>query len=1010
MGDDTPLAVLSKKPRLLYTYFKQLFAQVTNPPIDPIREKNVMSLATYMGRRHNWLCDTPLHARLLKLSSPFLFNEDLEAILQQNKMFKSVRLDCHFSLADGRNGLRKAIENLCRAAEKAVDEEVEIIVLSDRGSNEKQVPIPMLLALGAVHHALIRADKRMRCSLICETAEARDVHQYACLISYGASGVNPWLALETLRALHEKAALVDVTLQTVLDNYAASLNKGLLKIMSKMGISTVSSYRGAQIFEAIGVSEKLVDRCFYGTSSQIGGVDFEEIADESLTRHAQAYSENAQLLDAGYYRNRQGGELHAFTAPIIQNLHTFVGLKGGDKANRIEDYKKYVAATLENSPLSLKHLLEFKPGQSIPLDEVEPLEDIRKRFTTAGMSLGALSPEAHEALAIAMNRIGGKSNSGEGGEDPARFTVRENGDSANSAIKQVASGRFGVTAEYLASAKELEIKMAQGAKPGEGGQLPGHKVNALIARLRRSVPGITLISPPPHHDIYSIEDLAQLIYDLKQANPRAKVCVKLVAESGVGTIAAGVAKAHADIVLISGHEGGTGASPLSSIKNAGGPWEIGLAEAHQVLLLNGLRNRVTLRTDGGIKNGYDIVMAAMLGAEEFNFGTTALIAMGCVYVRQCHLNTCPVGVATQDDRLRTKFRGSPEMVVNFFNGVAQEVREVLALLGFRTLNEVIGRADLLQQRKTGHPKFDKIDLSRVLAMPPIEGDAPLYHTWERNDKKEDRPLDDEILQESKTALRNKQKVALQYTVRNTQRCIGTKLSGEIAYRYGDEGLPNGTIHLKLKGTAGQSLGAFLVKGVRITLVGEANDYVGKGMSGGEIILLPPTKVKYSPENNAICGNTVLYGATGGEFYADGGAGERFAVRNSGATAVVEYVGDHACEYMTNGLVIVLGKTGKNFAAGMSGGVAYVLDEEKVFEQRYNSGMVTLARVSSEDAALLKAQIYKHLELTDSKRAKTILADWVTYEKMFWKVVPHPPATPKVEPPKPVPTNTIPLRS
>ena len=716
------------------------------------------------------------------------------------------------------------------------------------------------------------------------------------------------------------------------------------------------------------------------------------------------------MFDAGYYRNRQGGELHAFTAPVIQNLHTYVGLKGVDKANKIEDYKKYVAATLENSPLSLKHLLEFKSGQAIPIDEVEPLEEIRKRFTTAGMSLGALSPEAHEALAIAMNRIGGKSNSGEGGEDPARFTVRENGDSANSAIKQVASGRFGVTAEYLASAKELEIKMAQGAKPGEGGQLPGHKVNGLIARLRRSVTGITLISPPPHHDIYSIEDLAQLIYDLKQANPRAKVCVKLVAESGVGTIAAGVAKAHADIVLISGHEGGTGASPLSSIKNAGGPWEIGLAEAHQVLLLNGLRNRVTLRTDGGIKNGSDIVMAAMLGAEEFNFGTTALIAMGCVFVRQCHLNTCPVGVATQDERLRAKFRGSPDMVVNFFNGVAQEVREVLASLGARTLNEVIGRADLLQQRKTGHPKFDKIDLSRVLAMPPVEGDAPLYHTWERNDKKEDRPLDDEILQESKTALRNQRKLTLEYAVKNTQRCVGTKLSGEIAYRYGDEGLPPGTVHLKLKGTAGQSLGAFLVKGVKITLTGEANDYVGKGMSGGEIALLPPAKVKYDPETNAICGNTVLYGATGGEFYAGGGAGERFAVRNSGATAVVEYVGDHACEYMTNGLVIVLGKTGKNFAAGMSGGVAYVLDEEKTFEQLYNPTMVALERITAEDATLLKEKIYKHLELTESKRAKKILASWTEFEKMFWKVVPHPPATPKVETPKPVATNTIPLKS
>lgn len=1015
MGDDTPLAVLSKKPRLLYTYFKQLFAQVTNPPIDPIREKNVMSLATYTGRRHNWLSESPLHAQLLKLNTPFLFNEQVEDLLNLKvNSFKAVRLSCLFPASSGREGLRKAIENLCQETEKAIDQGACLIILSDRGVTSGQVPMPMLLALGSVHHALIRAGKRMRCSFVCETAEARDVHQYASLISYGASGINPWLALDTLRELHGKEGLGELSLEQALDNYAASLNKGLLKIMSKMGISTVSSYRGAQIFEAIGVSESLIELSFKGTTSQIGGVDMEEIADESLTRHAMAFAENSEsqkLFDAGYYRNRQGGEMHAITAPVIQNFHTFVGLKGAEKANREADYKKYVAATLENSPLSLKHLLQFKTAQAIPIDEVEPLEEIRKRFTTAGMSLGALSPEAHEALAIAMNRIGGKSNSGEGGEDPARFSIRENGDSANSAIKQVASGRFGVTAEYLASAKELEIKMAQGAKPGEGGQLPGYKVNGLIAQLRRSVPGITLISPPPHHDIYSIEDLAQLIYDLKQANPRAKVCVKLVAESGVGTIAAGVAKAHADIVLISGHEGGTGASPLSSIKNAGGPWEIGLAEAHQVLLLNGLRNRVTLRTDGGIKNGTDIVMAAMLGAEEFNFGTTALIAMGCVYVRQCHLNTCPVGIATQDERLRTKFRGSPDMVVNFFNGVAQEVREILASLGARTLNDIIGRVDLLQQRKIGHAKFDKIDLSRLLAMPPVDNDTPLYHTWERNDKKEDRPLDDVILQDCKTALRTKRKVALEYPVKNIQRCVGTKLSGEIAYRYGEEGLPQGTIHIKLKGTAGQSLGAFLVKGVRVTLVGEANDYVGKGMSGGEIILMPSPKVKYEAEANSICGNTVLYGATGGELFACGRAGERFAVRNSGAVAVIEGVGDHGCEYMTNGMVIVLGKTGKNFAAGMSGGVAYVLDDDNTFSEKYNPTMVNLQRINLDDASLVKEQVYKHLELTESKRAKTILAKWNDYEKLFWKVIPHPPVATVAKPEAAVKsTNPLPTRS
>jgi glutamate synthase (NADPH/NADH) large chain/glutamate synthase (ferredoxin) len=995
MGDDAPLAVLSRRPRLLYTYFKQLFAQVTNPPIDPIREKNVMSLVTYLGRRHNWLAESPQHALLVRTATPLLTNGELAEIQSlKEPAFNSLTLPCLFAAASGRDGLRPAVQDLCRRAEAAVDAGAAILVLSDRGVDEKHAPIPMLLALGAVHHHLIRAGKRMRTSLVCETAEARDVHQFACLIGYGASSINPYLALNTLRELHEKDQFKGIPFDKVLANYSSALQKGLLKILSKMGISTISSYRGAQIFEAIGVGDQLVTQCFTGTVTQIGGVDFEHVADDTLARHAQAFGPDAKLTDAGFYRNRQGGEVHAYTAPVIQNFHTYVGIKGADKAGKAEDYKKYVESVLASSPIAIRHMLEFVDTKPVPIDEVEPIEDIRRRFTTAGMSLGALSPEAHEALAIAMNRIGGKSNSGEGGEDSERFGVRENGDSANSAIKQVASGRFGVTAEYLASAKEIEIKMAQGSKPGEGGQLPGHKVSPIIARLRHSVPGVTLISPPPHHDIYSIEDLAQLIYDLKKVNPRAKVCVKLVAESGVGTIAAGVAKAHADIVLVSGHDGGTGASPLSSVKFAGGPWELGIAETQQVLLLNGLRDRVTLRTDGGMRTGYDIVVAAILGAEEFNFGTAALIALGCVYVRQCHLNTCPVGVATQDERLRAKFKGGADNVVTFFNGVAQEVRELLAQLGVRSINELIGRTDLVRQRKVGHAKIDSIDLSRLLAVPKVSEDTPRYHTWERNDKVEDRPIDDVILQDCADTLRTKRRIKRSYEVRNINRNVGTKLSGEIAFRYGNAGLPPETIQLALTGTAGQSLGAFLVQGVHLTLKGEANDYVGKGMNGGTLIVRPPAERKFEPAENSIIGNTCIYGATGGRLFANGRAGERFAVRNSGATAVVEGVGDHGCEYMTNGTILVLGRTGKNFGAGMSGGIAYVLDTVGDFESRYNPGMVGLRRLTPEDSARVKELIYAHIEATESERGKTILADWSAHEGKFWAVVPHPPVEAK----------------
>ncbi len=1000
MGDDTPLAVLSHQPRLLYTYFKQLFAQVTNPPIDPLREELVMSLETLLGRHCNVLTETPEHARMIQLHTPILTDEELTMLERPAESFTAVRLSCLFTKAEAEDGLARALDRLEKEAMAAVDAGHYAVILSDRGVDRAQVPVPMLLATGAVHHALIRAGKRKHISIICETGEARDVHHMACLFGYGASAINPWLALQSIRNVidnYENPA-GKPTWEIGYKNFRKALEAGILKIISKMGISTLSSYRGAHIFEAIGVHPDLCQRCFTGTASRVGGIQLKEIAREALERHRLGYglAEEAEkafaegpkpvpaLKDAGYFRFRREGERHAYTPNVIMSFHKFV------KSGSPEEYKKYVETVGESAPIALRHLLAFKKlNEPVPLEEVESAEDIVKRFTTAGMSLGALSPEAHECLAIAMNRIGAKSNSGEGGEDGTRFHVRPNGDSANSAIKQVASGRFGVTPEYLASAKELEIKMAQGSKPGEGGQLPGHKVSPLIARLRHSVPGVTLISPPPHHDIYSIEDLAQLIHDLKQSNPRARVCVKLVAEAGVGTIAAGVAKAYADIVLISGHDGGTGASPLSSVKNAGSPWEIGVAEAQQVLVLNDLRGRVVLRTDGGMRTGRDIVVAALLGAEEFNFGTAALVAAGCKYVRQCHLNTCPVGVATQDEKLRGKFTGSPEMVVNYFMSVAQEVREFLAQLGVRNLNEVIGRTEFLEQRHVpNHPKANTLDLSKLLAKAPNEK-SPLHHVRERNDRIES-PLDDVILQDAKDALADKRPVKLSYKIKNTHRCIGTKLSGEIAYRYGDHGLPPGTVDLHLTGSAGQSFGTFLCNGVRLHLTGEANDYVGKGMAGGEIIIVPPKSAQYDASKNAILGNTVLYGATGGTLHAAGMAGERFCVRNSGATVVVEGCGDHGCEYMTNGVVLILGATGNNFAAGMSGGEAFVLDEEGDFEKHLNMQMVKLEEPTTEDFVLVQSLIYQHIEKTESEKAKKILANWKAYQTRFRKVTPHPP--------------------
>ena len=999
MGDDTPLAVLSLRPRLLYTYFSQLFAQVTNPPIDPIRERLVMSLFTALGWKRNLLSETPKHAEQVTLDSPILLNEELEILKNIGGVHLAITITALWNADHGANGLEPAVKRLCQQAEEAVDEGARMIILSDRGVNKHQIAIPSLLAVAAVHHHLIRVGKRMKASLICESGEARDVHQMACLIGYGCSAINPYLAIETVRELRKKGT-VTVDYPTALLNYKKALSNGLLKIMSKMGISVISSYRGAQTFEAIGLSSSLIAECFTGTSSQIEGIGFKEIAIESLIRHQLAYGEETalepgKLNDPGYYRFRRAGEMHAVTPPVIKNFHTFI------RSNKPEDYKAYVDAVLTSTPHSLRNLLTFIPKTSgpVPLSEVESIEEIRRRFTTAGMSLGALSPEAHETLAIAMNRIGGKSNSGEGGEDPLRYKRRENGDWANSAIKQIASGRFGVSAAYLASAKEIEIKMAQGAKPGEGGQLPGQKVNFYIAKLRHAVPGVTLISPPPHHDIYSIEDLAQLIYDLKQVNPRARVCVKLVAESGVGTIAAGVAKAHADIILVSGHEGGTGASPLSSIKNAGGPWELGVAETHQVLLLNQLRNRVTLRTDGGMRTGEDIVYATLLGAEEYNFGTAALIAMGCVYVRQCHLNNCPVGVATLDDRLRAKFKGKADNVVNFFNAVAEEVREIMARLGFRTIDEMIGRTEYLGQRSLeGHPKANLLNLSRMIYDVVAEDPTAVrYATRDRNDPEHDQPLDDIILQDAEEALRDSKPVTLSYKIDNTNRSVGTKVSGEIAYQYGEEGLPEETITLNLEGTAGQSFGAFLAPGLRMILTGEANDYVGKSMSGGEIIIRPRKGHQFLAQENSIIGNTVMYGAIGGKLFANGRAGERFCVRNSGGTAVVEGIGDHGCEYMTGGTVLVLGTTGKNFGAGMTGGTAYVLDPGDDFLSRYNTQLIKAERLASDDdASLLCGLIKDHAEKTESALAKKIFASWQLYRPHFWKITPHIPVAKPIE--------------
>src|SRR5579871_3750615 len=964
MGVDTPLACLSDKPQALFNYFKQLFAQVTNPAIDPIREELVMSLTSYIGSERNILEETAQHCHTLKLQHPILTNRDLEKLRRVSwGDFLGTTLQAVFRTDGGGQELERALDGLCRRASLAIRDGYKLLILSDRGVDHQHAPIPSLLALTAVHNHLVRERTRTQVALIIESGEPREVMHFCLLIGYGASAVNPYLAIETLEDQAARGHLpAGVTFETALKNYKKSINKGLLKVCSKMGISTLQSYRGAQVFEAIGLNKSLIERYFTGTASRIEGVGLDVLAREAAMKHEHAYrratESETELQIGGDYQYRSRGEYHLFNPATVSKLQHAV------RQSSFATFQEYTQLVDNQSRelCTLRGLMKLKEAaQPIPIEEVEPASEIVKRFATGAMSFGSISKEAHETLAIAMNRIGGRSNTGEGGEDEARFERDVNGDWRRSAIKQVASGRFGVTTNYLINAEELQIKVAQGAKPGEGGQLPGHKVDEVIARVRHSIPGVPLISPPPHHDIYSIEDLSQLIYDLKNVNPKARISVKLVAEAGVGTVAAGVAKAHADVVLISGHDGGTGASPLTSIKHAGTPWELGVAETQQTLVANNLRSRIVLRTDGGMRTGIDIITAAIIGAEEFNFGTAALIATGCVYVRQCHLNTCPVGVATQDEKLRGKFKGTPEMVVNFFNAVAAEVREILASLGVRKLTDIIGHPELLKQRHVpNHPKANTLNLKKLLANMADNEDAPRYCTRSRNDGVHERPLDDIILQDAKDAITEQQPISLSYRVTNVNRSVGTKVSGEIGYQYGEAGLPEGTLELKLEGSAGQSFGTFLAPGIRLILEGEANDYVGKGMSGGEIIVKPSPGHKFVAGDNSIVGNTCIYGATGGTLLANGRAGERFGVRNSGATAVVEGVGDHGCEYMTGGTVVVLGRTGKNFGAGMTGGLAYVLDVEERFGDLYNPGLVGIERLNDEDKGIVQQLIYKHL--------------------------------------------------
>ncbi|MEN8157624.1 MAG: glutamate synthase large subunit [Bacteroidota bacterium] len=987
MGNDVPVTVLSRKPYRLFSYFKQLFAQVTNPAIDPIREEMVMTLTGYLGSTQtNVLDKSPDHVKLVKFKSPVIDNTYFQVVKNlRYKGFSNKVIKMHFDARKGTKGLEEAVEEMCRQAEAAVDENNNYIILSDRDISENSAPIPSLLAVSAVHHHLISRRKRMQIDIVVESAEPREVMHFALLFGYGASIINPYMSFAIIEQLVNKRE-IQQDFDKARDNYIHAINKGLLKILSKMGISTLRSYRAAQIFEAIGIHSDVVNRYFEGTVSRIGGMGLEEIAEEVLIPHRKAYTEDvhANTLSEGVYSYRKQGEHHAW------NPESVALLQWSTRNNDYQKYKEYAAGVDSDTtrPGFLRGLLSYKKNP-IPLEEVEPVEMIMKRFVTGAMSYGSISREAHEALAIAMNRVGGRSNTGEGGEDPDRFIPLENGDSRRSAIKQVASGRFGVTTEYLVNADEIQIKVAQGAKPGEGGQLPGHKVDKIIAKTRYSIPGITLISPPPHHDIYSIEDLAQLIFDLKNVNPQAKISVKLVSETGVGTIAAGVAKASADLITISGAEGGTGASPSSSIKHAGLPLELGLAETQQTLVMNNLRRRVVLQADGQMKTGRDVIMAALLGAEEFGFATSALVVLGCVMMRKCHMNTCPVGVATQDPALRKRFRGKADFVERYFRFVAEEIREQMAELGFRTFNEIVGRSDLLTMEESGrHWKTKNLDLSDITAFLPAARRNPLHKTDEQNHKI-DTVLDHELIRQAERAINEKEQVTIHTSIKNTDRTAGAMLSGTIARRYGIEGLPEGTIKTRFAGSAGQSFGAFLVPGVEFYLEGDTNDYLGKGLAGGQIIVVPPEGSTFESDKNIIIGNTVLYGATAGQIFISGVAGERFAVRNSGATAVVEGVGDHCCEYMTGGRVVVLGKTGRNFAAGMSGGIAYVLDEEGDFDYYCNMGMVELSLVEDlNDKKELSDLIAKHFEVTGSRIAEKILSNMDDYMDHFIKVIPY----------------------
>ncbi len=1021
MGTDTPLAVLSDKPKLLFNYFKQNFAQVTNPPIDPIREELVMSLVSIIGPRPNLLGHHAGNYLRLEVAQPILTNTDLEKIRDIDNIaggaFRTQTIDITWPASEGADGMEKAIARICQEATEAVLADYTILILSDRDAGENRIPIPSLLATAAVHNHLIRQGLRMSTGIVVETGEAREVHHFCVLAGYGAEAINPYLAFQTLEQIRVQLKMKK-SAGDVKKNYLKAVGKGIMKVMSKMGISTYQSYCGAQIFDAVGLTQAFVDRCFTGTATTIEGVGFAELAQEAVARHKAAYGNNPiykDMLDVGGdYAFRLRGEAHAWTPETVSRLQHAV------RGNLPAEFHAFTRTINDQSErlLTIRGLMEFRRVPTpIPLHEVEPAKEIVKRFATGAMSFGSISREAHTTLAIAMNRIGGKSNTGEGGEESDRYKPLPNGDSERSAIKQVASGRFGVTTEYLVNADDLQIKMAQGAKPGEGGQLPGHKVDKNIARVRHSTPGVGLISPPPHHDIYSIEDLAQLIHDLKNANSKARISVKLVAEVGVGTVAAGVSKARADHVTIAGYEGGTGASPLTSLTHAGSPWEIGLAETQQTLVLNGLRSRIAVQVDGGLRTGRDVVVGALLGADEFGFATAPLIAAGCIMMRKCHLNTCPVGIATQDPVLRKRFTGAPEHVINFFFFIAEEVRELMAQLGFRTFNEMIGQVGKLDTRKAiEHWKAHGVDLSKILYQPELKPGIGIHHSESQNHHL-DKALDQVLVREAAEALASGTPVRLQHPIRNVNRAVGAMLSGEVARKYGHVGLPEDTIAVHLTGTAGQSFGAFLSRGVSLYLTGDANDYVGKGLSGGRVVVRQPPVAKRDPMENIIIGNTVLYGAIAGEAYFQGVAGERFAVRNSGAIAVVEGCGDHGCEYMTGGVVVVLGATGRNFAAGMSGGIAYVYDENGQFGKLCNMAGVEFEKVRFAelglaeepgrprqrsasvddsgmgdplrfDAERLRILVERHLLFTGSSRARVLLDDWEIALQRFVKVVPR----------------------